>query len=402
VKHPALNLPAALASIVGLRTAINAAFRAPLPFLAAIAASFNADPSSVAWLGLSFSLAGLVAPFAGMVENALGRRGAVMLSIGLFSAMCFALPFAPTLPVAAVMFVLIGVAKALFEPQSLAFISENVPVERRGAAVGIVELAWALAWIIGTPMFGFFIDFGRWWMTFIVTGVAALVFAALVLRYAGMGTNRPPTTAGFSLAGVTRIVTYLPALRMLLYGVLISFPAQLTTLIYGPYMQQLFTLTPTMLGIVSITIGVADLLAELATVAFVDRLGQRRSLLIGTAAYAVSLLFFWLVAGNLVLMLVGLFLIFFTFEFALVTSLAVQSEVVPDARATMAGFVAGTHSVSRILASLLALPLFVGGTLALPMMLGALLVTLAVWVGWTQTYAPSAAASAGSGHSHDQ
>lgn len=385
MKHATLNLPAALASIVGLRTAYNAAYRAPMPFLLAISAAFNADPSSVAWLGVAFSLAGLVAPFAGVVEQSLGRRGAVLLSFGLFTATCFALPFAPTLPVAAVMFVFIGVAKALFEPQSLAFISESVPVEKRGTAVGIVELAWALSWIIGTPLFGFFVDYGRWWMMFIVTGIAALIFAALVLRYTGMQGRMPNTSrqSGMSLSSARAVLSSPRALRMLLYGILISFPAQLTTLIYGPYMQQLFSLTPTMLGIISIVIGVADLLAEIATIALVDRFGQRRSLLIGTAAYAGSLLFFWLSAGNLVLMLAGLFLIFFTFEYALVTSLAVQTELVPQARATMAGFVSGTHNLARILAALLALPLFVGGTLAVPMWVGFMLIVLAVLVGWT-------------------
>jgi predicted MFS family arabinose efflux permease len=359
-----VNLPAALASIVALRTAINAAFRSPLPFLGAIAIAFDADPASIGWLGAAFSIAALTAPFTGLIEARLGRSGVIIVAIGLFAFACFALPFAPTLTIAAVLFVLLGVAKALFEPQSIAFISEHVPFERRGAAVGIVELAWALAWILGTPMFGFFVDYGRWWMTFVVCGIGALIAAAFVLRYSGMGARedaRRPAQTGLSGLGV--VLRNGPALRMLAFGALISMPAQIVSIVYGPWMREAFALSATVLGVVSIVVGLADLLAELATIVVVDRLGKRASLLISTALYVASFAVFWLGSGNLAATLVGLFLIFFTFEFALVTSLAVQSELVPDQRATMAGSLSAAHNLARMLASLWALPLFIGGGL---------------------------------------
>jgi predicted MFS family arabinose efflux permease len=128
-------------------------------------------------------------------------------------------------------------------------------------------------------------------------------------------------------------------------------------------MREAFALTATVLGVMSIVVGLADLLAELATIVVVDRLGKRASLLISTALYVASFALFWLGSGNLVATLVGLFLIFFTFEFALVTSLAVQSELIPDQRATMAGSLSAAHNLARMLASLWALPLFIGGGL---------------------------------------
>jgi predicted MFS family arabinose efflux permease len=133
---------------------------------------------------------------------------------------------------------------------------------------------------------------------------------------------------------------------------------------------------------------VADLAAELASAVFIDRLGKRTSLNISTALYAASLVVFWLLAGNFVGALVGLFLVFFFFEFALVTSLAVHTEIVPSARATMAGFVAGSQSVSRMLTSLAALPLFLAGQLAAPMLLGAGLILVATIVAVRITSAP--------------
>lgn len=365
------NVAAPLAAIIALRTTVTTVMRAPMPFLAAIAASFGASAASVGWLGLAFSLAGMLGPFAGILETRLGRRRATLLSMAPFVAVCLLLPFAPNLTLAALGFVMLGVAKGLFEPQTLAFLSEVVPFERRAAAVGLVELSWALAWIIGVPLMGWFVDLGRWWLLFVVMGVAAAVFTVIFLR---MLRDHPgavrSSSSGVSLDGVRAVFRSAPARRMLFYSMLISAPAQMTTLVYGEWMQQQFTLTPTMLGMASIVIGVADLLAELATALFVDRLGKRASLNVSTAAYAASLAAFWLMAGDFVGALVGLFLVFFFFEFALVTSLAVHSEMVPSARATMAGFVAASHSVSRMAASLAALPLFFAGSLGAPMLLG--------------------------------
>jgi MFS transporter, DHA1 family, inner membrane transport protein len=370
----------ALAAIIALRTTINAVMRSPMPFLGAIALAYNASPSSVGWLGVAFSLAGFVSPFAGALEARLGRASATVLSMGLFVAVCLAVPFAPTLAAAGAMFVLLGVAKALFEPQTLAFLSEIVPFERRGAAIGLVELAWALSWIIGTPLMGWFVDLGRWWLLFVVMGLATAVFTVIFLRML-RAHPQPARAAGIHMTfDSMRAVFAQPSARtMLFYSLLLTLPAQLTTLLYGPWLQQQFTLTPTLLGVVSIVIGVADLLAELAAALFIDRLGKWRALIGSTGLYIAALLFFWLGGGNLVTALFGLFLVFFAFEFALVTSLTVNSELVPAARATMAGFVAGVHGIGRVAASLIALPLFLAGQLTAPTLVGVLCVALALW-----------------------
>jgi hypothetical protein len=81
-------------------------------------------------------------------------------------------------------------------------------------------------------------------------------------------------------------------------------------------------------------------------------------------------------------MMTALFLVFLTFEFALVASLAVASEIVPQARATMSGFVVATHSLGRIVASLIALPLFALGQLSLVMGIAAAFGALAVVAFW--------------------
>jgi MFS transporter, DHA1 family, inner membrane transport protein len=383
-----VNLPAAVASIIGLRTVINIAFRAPIPFLTYIAAAYGADTSSIGWLGVAFSVAGLLGPVAGLLERSFSRRGATLVSMLLFAGVCFAMPFAPSLALAGVLFVLLGVAKALYEPQSVSFVSEHVPYERRGTVVGLIELAWALSWIIGVPMFGFLIE-RVWWLPFVVTGAATLLGLVFVLRFASHGgASGESSRAGFSMRDFGQVLRARGVWQMLGFGGLIIGAAQIVSLIFAPWLQMTFRLSAAELGIAATVIGVADLLAELATVAFIDRIGKRRSLIGGSVLYALSAIFFWLVGSNFVLALVGLFLVFFFFEYTLVTSLTVQSELVPDNRATMAGFGMASHSAARIVLSLIALPLFGDGRLWLPMLVGAGLVLLAMVVGWQLGAAP--------------
>ncbi len=381
---PPPRIGVTIGTIVAVRTAINAAYRAPIPFLGAVAASYGASTANIGWLSVAFSVALFIAPLAGLIEAKIGRRAAVLSAMGLFVASCFATPFAPTLGAAGALFVALSVAKALFEPHAMAFISEQVPFERRGTAIGFVELSWALAFIIGSPVFGYFVEFGRWSTAFVLAGIVAALSTVALFRFTPFLSSRPLGDAVSSLSrkGLRAVFGNRLALKMLFYSALISMPAQITTLIYGPWFTQQFALTPARLGVASTVIGVADLLAELATVVLVDRIGKRRSLVGSTIAYAASLIFFWLAAGDFTGALVGLFLIFFTFEFALVTSLAVQTEIVPSARATMAGFVTSAHGIARISGSLIALPPFLGGQLAWPMGFGALLIAVATGVAW--------------------
>ena len=171
---PAVRLAPAIGSLILLRGAMDAAYRAPLPFLIYIAAAFGADPAQAGWLAVALSAAGLVAPVIGVLEGWLGRRMTTILAAGGFIAACGLMPFAPSFSSVLVLYLAVGVTKALFTPQTQAFVGEAVPYERRGAAIGFVELSWALGWIIGVPVFGFLIERATWWAPFIAFGLAGL------------------------------------------------------------------------------------------------------------------------------------------------------------------------------------------------------------------------------------
>jgi predicted MFS family arabinose efflux permease len=382
-----IRLAPAIGSIVLLRGAMDAAYRAPLPYLVFIAATFSVSAESAGWLAVALSVAGLVAPVVGIVEGRVGRRTMTIIASGAFIVVCALMPFAPSFMAVLLLYLALSVARSLFTPQVQAFVGDNVPYEKRGTVVGFVELSWALGWIIGVPVFGFLIERASWWSPFLVFGLAGLVGLLLVLRYAILRDDAPRemavvTAKAFDWDSVRRVWTNATAVLILIFGVLISFSAQLATLTYAPWLVEQFGLTPAQLGLVSIVLGVADVVAEIATIVLVDRIGKRRSVIVSMALYAASFLLVIALSGALAPLMAALFLVFLTFEFGLVASLAVATEAAPDARATMSGFVVATHSLGRIIASLIALPLFGLGGLNSVMAVAAVFTALSVVVFW--------------------
>lgn len=372
-----IRLAPALTSLVVLRFAMDASYRAPLPFITFIALAFGADPASAGWLAVALSAAGLFGPLIGVAEGRLGRRTMAVLSSGAFIVACLLLPIAPAFGIVLALFFALGVCKALFTPQVQAFIGDVVPYEKRGTAIGIVELSWALSFIIGAPVFGFMVARVAWWAPFVLMGIVALIGLLMTLRYA-ITRNTTLTAGALDWSGVRMVLGFKPARLLLCFGALISFAHQLMILTYAPYMVQTFGLTPEQLGLASVVLGIADVIAELMTIALVDRIGKRRAVLASTALYILSLGLVIAWAGALATLLAGLFLVSLTFEFALVASLPVASELVPPARATMMGFVGFVFSFGRIIASLIALPLFALGQITLVMWVALIAVVLAL------------------------
>jgi MFS family permease len=130
---------------------------------------------------------------------------------------------------------------------------------------------------------------------------------------------------------------------------------------------------------------VADFIAEVLVVGLVDRIGKSRSVLIGGLFYALAYVLFWALQSTLLGMLVALFCIYLGFEFTVVASLPIASEMVPKARAAMMGFQGAASSVGRIVASLVALPLFGADRLWLVALVGFVAVGLGVVFSWLAT-----------------
>lgn len=360
----ALSLPKAIGAITFVRFVINSAFRAQLPYLAVIAAAFGAPPEAASGYAAVQGLAGFVAPFAGVLAYRFGTRNLYVIGIGLFVACAALFGLAPSLTVAALFGFGLAVAKVLVDVQSLSFIGDAVPYERRGTVMSIGELPWAASWIVGVPAFGVLITRAAWWMPFAVAALAAVVGALAAARFVIPHMRASAAPGASSARGRIADVLRMPRARAAMaFGLLLAAAAQMPYLIYPGWLRGQFGLSLEALGFASIVIGVAEVLAELSAVFATDRLGKTRTITGACALFALGFVLFWAGSGSLFTMMAALFVAYFGFELALVASLPVTAEVLPAARSVMMGFGAASFAGGRVIGSLVALPLFGDGRL---------------------------------------
>jgi predicted MFS family arabinose efflux permease len=112
------------------------------------------------------------------------------------------------------------------------------------------------------------------------------------------------------------------------------------------------------LGLSTTVIGVADLSGEGLVALLSDRLGKRRSIGLGLLASAVCTGALPLVARTYELALAGLFLVFITFEFTMVSTIPMMTELVPTARGRVMSTTSAGAAAGRMAGALLGAALF--------------------------------------------
>jgi len=129
-------------------------------------------------------------------------------------------------------------------------------------------------------------------------------------------------------------------------------------------MEASFDLKVLALGGTAAVIGVAEFIAEILVGALADRFGKARAIAIGLIANSIAALAFPLLGGTLPGALISLFLFFITFEFMLVSSIPMMTEIMPGARATLMAFNVAGLSLGRAIGAFIAPSLFDWGIAA--------------------------------------
>jgi EmrB/QacA subfamily drug resistance transporter len=150
------------------------------PALPALGAAFGVGPRELAWVFTLYLLANVVAiPVTSKLADRYGRRPVYILCVAVFAG-------GSVLAIAAPSFAVFLVARAVqaagaggIFPVATAAIADRVPVERRGAALGLVAATWGLAAVIGPVVGGLITHFVSWHWVFAINVPLALVVIAL-------------------------------------------------------------------------------------------------------------------------------------------------------------------------------------------------------------------------------
>lgn len=332
-------------------------FRMIYPFMNVFARGLGIDLAQLSLAMTTRSMMGFLGPFLADIADRYGRKISMMLGLILFIIANGAIWFFPYFPVFFAGLSLGMLGMLMFIPAMQAFISDYVPYERRGRALGITELSWSLSFIAGVPLIGWLMTRSSlenaWLVPFPVLAIAGVVCLLLIIWR--VPNNKPPaTTHGNSFAIIGKLLRIKPVLAGLGMGIAISAGNEIINLVFGVWLEDRFTLKLAALGAASAVIGVSEMSGEGLSALLSDKLGKQLTIRCGMILVVLAIIFLYFFSGSVVSALVGLFLFYMGFEFTLVSSLPLMSEVYPAARATVMALTVACFSLGRALGAFLA------------------------------------------------
>lgn len=366
------------------RTILNSSFRVVYPFLPAISRGLGVSLTAVSFLLTIRAFVGLSSPMFGPLSDRYGRRAMMLSGLAMLvgASVLISLPSGwPALPAyqtAFLAFALFGIAKVVYDPALQAYLGDLIPYHRRGRVMAIIELSWSAAWLLGVPATGFLIELQGWQAPFLGIGILGLL-SFLLTRRLPKADHRHAFPVDLHAPTLLRNQSALSALAV---SVLMMFANENVFVVYGAWMESTFGLSVGALGVASIVIGISEVIGEGTSAAFADRIGKKRAVAAGMLLVAGAYLVLPAMTRSLAVALIGLAALFVTFEFSIVSSIPLVSELAPATRGTLMALNVAAMSAGRMVGSVTATRLWLHGGLALNGVIsaGAALVALLVLV----------------------
>jgi MFS transporter, DHA1 family, inner membrane transport protein len=340
-----------------IRMVVNTAHRMVYPFLPVFGRGLGIDLATLSLALSTRALVGVFGPFLASIADSRGRKAGMLFGMILFTSGVSLVVLHPTFPTFVLALILTSLSKYTFDPSMQAYLGDRIAYRRRGLALAVTELGWSFSFILGMPLVGFLIARAGWMAPFpllSLLGLTSLIGLFWMLpRDHAVDANRPGLWQNLS-----SVFTSSPALAGLLVGMFISSSNEVINLVFGVWMEDSFGLRITALGVASAVIGFSELGGETLVGVLVDRLGKVRSVGIGLVLNCLAALALPTFGTSLPGALVGLFLFYLTFEFTLVTTIPMMTEVLPGSRATLMAANVASHSFGRAIGAFLAAPIF--------------------------------------------
>ncbi len=308
------------------RFVMNTAYRFVYPFLPVIARSLGVPLEQAALLISVRHIAGLATPgVTRVVGRGEARHRLIVTGLMLFIAGSAVTVLANAYVGVLIGFALLGLAKPVYDVSSQAYIADRVPYGQRARYMSVFEFTWAAALLVGAPATGWLISRTDWVAPFVAFGVLTTVALVLVPRFIDPDhhhESRASGTARFDKSG----------LAFLAVAGIFALASEMIIVIFGAWLEDSFGLSLAALGIAAMLIGFSELAGEGTTFAITDRIGKRRAVLAGLLISITGFALLVPARGSLGLGLAVLAIALFGFEFTIVSSLPLASELVPASR----------------------------------------------------------------------
>ena len=345
------------------RLVFNTARRFAYPFAPVLSRGLGVPLAAITSVIAVNQSTAVIGMFFGPLADRLGYRLMMLTGLGMLTVGMFAGGFLPFYGVVLAALFLAGLGKSVFDPALQAYVGERVPFQRRGLVIGVLEFSWAGSTLLGIPLVGLLIEHMGWRAPFFAMGGLGLLGIAalgILMPKDGKKSIRHQTAAGLWSAW-RRLGQERAALGAIGFAFFVSAANDNLFVVYGAWLEKSFNLSILALGLGTSIIGVAELSGESLTAAISDRLGLKRSVGVGLALCIISYGVLPLLCQTLPPALGGLFLIFLTYEFTIVSALSLCTELLPGSRATMmSGFLAAA-GIGRVVGALIGVPVWLKG-----------------------------------------
>lgn len=331
----------------------NAAYRFSGPFLGAIARGMHVTLGQIGVAVAVGETSGLLSPLTGRLVDRLAPRRAMWWGLVGVAAGASAAGSAPNLVAFAAGLFLLGWAKSVYDIGLGAWIAGHVVYERRSRVVGLTETSWALGLLVGVSLMG------------LITGVASprwayAAAAVVVVVMAGVLRHRLPEDHTAEARPVGVRIGRISRSGMVVVGgmLLLAAGAQALFVTFGSWLQDQHGFSSTTLAVVTFGLGAAELAASLTSAHRTDAWGKERSVAVGAAAMVPAALALAAAQRVLPLGLAAVVVAIVMFEFAIVSGIALASELVPGSAARGLAWVVSATTLGRALVAIPATKLY--------------------------------------------
>lgn len=241
------------------------------PFLLDMARELEADLAAVANLiALSSVTWGFASLAAGIVSDRVGRRPVLLAGLLVLGGALLGVASADAYPWLAGWQVVVGLGGGTFMGTVFATVSDHVPPERRGRALGWVITGQSLSFVLGVPLVTFIGSLAGWRGAIACQAVVTLLTMAAVWLAVPPAVARPSERAGS--AGALKRVLSLQVLGLLGAGTMERLCFVVVAVYLPTYLQTVYGVSLQALAVVLVLVALGNLAGNFLGSQLTDRL----------------------------------------------------------------------------------------------------------------------------------
>ncbi len=318
----------------------NTALRWVGPFLPTLERAFSSTTGTLTGIMGVSELGGLSTAATGRLLDRGRERQLFALGLSAVSASSLIALYG-TITSFAISFAVLVIGVGNLTVAGHAWIGHRVPFAARGRAIGLFEMSWAIALLIGAPLVALLIRWFGWRGPYVALAVGAALAALAVTVLVAPGT----AVGADSSSNTDRLPN--SAWPPMLAAAFTAAAGIGMFVVSGAWLDDAHGVSTGGLGVIAATFGLVELGASASVASFGDLVGSRRSVLFGLVLLGVGLGAMLLSGPSRAFAIAGLLVYLSGFEYAFVSALTLVTEAAPLARGRAIGVSNALGTVAR-------------------------------------------------------